>query len=322
MERFSMKTQQFSFAYPVSLGQDISIPLPPYGQYINSVFIRMPNTFTGNVIQSFGTFVYDTIELKSGDNVIERLYGETEFINNELSIPLQRRPGLSKIVGNLEEYSAPLSEYYIPIPITIKPPTSIPLSIHMILQDPSHIMTVPYIQTLNIYILVEYIYTLYVPTAYKYLTRHYQRLLFTINPHETTLKIITSFTNYIKELFWVIGAVPYNDDIIDLSLMLGDVEYLSRTVANNTYLSVIQPYQYHTRVSNTSIYSYSFALFPEKKILSGEMISATQIHQINVVPRNYKRTLTIYADTYNICTINGSNISMMYETNASGFKNT
>jgi hypothetical protein len=51
------------------------------------------------------------------------------------------------------------------------------------------------------------------------------------------------------------------------------------------YYNNIQPYQYHTNVPRTGIYSYSFSLFPEKIISAGsfnnQMTSTSLYMKIN-----------------------------------------
>jgi hypothetical protein len=51
------------------------------------------------------------------------------------------------------------------------------------------------------------------------------------------------------------------------------------------YYNNIQPYQYHTNVPRTGIYSYSFSLFPEKIISAGsynnQMITTSLYMNIN-----------------------------------------
>jgi hypothetical protein len=287
----------------------------------------MPQDFSGQVIQSFGTFVYNMVELKSGDSVIERVYSDNAYISNELNVPLGKRPGLQSIVGNLTQRSDPLPVYYVYMPFTVKMPTNVPLAIHVLLEDPSLIMDIPYTKTVQMDTVIEYVYTVEpIPRHMQFTTIYYQKLQFIIKRNsESHIKITTSFMNNVRELFWLVGRVPYNNDIIDLSLSFNNIEYLSNTISNNAYLRIIQPYEYHTRVSDSKIYSYSFSLDPVESIPNGEINMTnipTQTHLINVIPFYEPRTITIYAETFNVCTINDGVLTMMYNPDeCSGFKN-
>lgn len=103
---------------------------------------------------------------------------------------------------------------------------------------------------------------------------------------------LTSSYNHIKELIWVFRRT----DVVD-NFNIHD-NYTASHVYNETmglletaqikwadsivreeekayYYNNIQPYQYHTNVPRTGIYSYSFSLFPEKIITAGSYNNQT-----------------------------------------------
>jgi hypothetical protein len=97
---------------------------------------------------------------------------------------------------------------------------------------------------------------------------------------------LTSSYNHIKEIIWVLrrsdvpdkfnihdnytGSHTYNETMGLLeSAQITWADTIIREDQKAYYYNNIQPYQFHTNVPRTGIYSYSFSLFPEKIISAG-----------------------------------------------------
>jgi len=101
----------------------------------------------------------------------------------------------------------------------------------------------------------------------------------------TTSCDINNANNHIKEIIWFIRRndmiSKYNDylNYTASPYYLENMGILSSAIINWTntvraehnaeYYNNVQPYYHHTNVPRTGIYSYSFALFPEKISTSG-----------------------------------------------------
>lgn len=113
---------------------------------------------------------------------------------------------------------------------------------------------------------------------------------------------LTSSYNHIKEIIWVLrrtdlperfnihdnytASHKYNETmgiLDDAQIKWADT--IVREDQKAYYYNNIQPYQYHTNVPRTGIYSYSFSLFPEKIISAGsynnQMITTSLYMNIN-----------------------------------------
>jgi hypothetical protein len=118
-----------------------------------------------------------------------------------------------------------------------------------------------------------------------------------INSFGSDINMTNSY-NHIKELVWIMrrpdlvkyfnihdnytASHIYNENMGILeTAQIKWAETIIRVDEKAYYYNNIQPYQYHTNVPRTGIYSYSFSLFPEKIIAAGsynnQMIS-TSIH--------------------------------------------
>ena len=98
------------------------------------------------------------------------------------------------------------------------------------------------------------------------------------------------------------------------------------------YFNLIQPYQYHSRVPKQGIYSYSFALYPEKEFLSGYYNAAlvntnlyvyfnnkynndyinTKLIKMKKTPYEFNYLVNVYCVTYNMFEIIGSQVGMKF----------
>jgi len=326
-----------SWPYPVHFGDDTKIPVPPNGDIINELLLRIVWPSKDPVNTSVATAMIDFIEIQYKEDVIERIYGENIFIQNDLTVPDGKRKGLQALVGI--DTTTPLTEYYLHLPFTIKFPICAldePPTLRVVFNKSNKFMSVPYNGILDLELITDYIFLSEIERDYfmtqplEYLTTSYQRLQFIIDPSETEINIVTSFVNDVKELFWIIqdsdatDMYKYNYDLKDLTLSFNGVEFLSKNVANGTYLSITQPLEYHTRTPKSNIYVYSFALNPEHPQPSGEVNMSyvfNQNHRINLLPSAKMRYLRLYAHSYNVATIENGQVTMLHTTNEHGFKN-
>jgi hypothetical protein len=155
----------------------------------------------------------------------------------------------------------------------------------------------------------------------KYLTQYFQVLDFGYKA-TNKLKVVTSFVNSVKEIFWVLdngeGTYSYVNDLKNLEFSLNGIQYLNQT---SKYFHVIQPLQNHTKVPNSNIYSYSFALSPQIFQPTGEVNLSNLTNQQHILTLGSQTTsMRVYALTYNVCKIHNGVLRMMHTVSPSGFK--
>jgi hypothetical protein len=138
----------------------------------------------------------------------------------------------------------------------------------------------------------------------KYVVDYVKRQTFpalSINSYGDNYQLTSSY-NHIKELIWVMrrtdivenfnihdnytASHTYNETMGLLeTAQIKWADTIVREDQKAYYYNNIQPYQYHTNVPRTGIYSYSFSLFPEKIITAGsynnQMITTSIYMTIN-----------------------------------------
>jgi len=337
MKAFQRQTMSESWPFPIRFGDDMSIPLPMNGDIIDALFLRIIWPSSSAVNTSVATAMINFVELQYESVVIERIYGENIFMQNDLTVPQGKRPGLQKLVGT--DLTTPLPIYYLKLPFSINLPlcalSSQPV-LRVVFNDAIKFMTVPYTGFLDLSYEIDYAYLSPSELSYfqhntlSYVTNSYQVLQFTIKPGETYFKCVTSFVNDVKEFFYVIQNIPatdmyhYNLDIKQYRLCLNGVEVLSPNVANGLYLSVIQPLQNHTKNPESNLYVYSFSMNPEGGQPMGEANLTylfNQQHEFWVNSSVVPRYIRIYALSYNIATVQSGHLTMLHSLYESGFKN-
>lgn len=158
-----------------------------------------------------------------------------------------------------------------------------------------------------------------------YLIEQIQQHNHSIDISRTENIIELPFNHPVKELIWVIQGeevkinnqwTNYSDDVINL---LGDLpkspmaEALIRfngtdriELRTEEYFRLILPWKYHTNIPNNYIYTYSFALEPEKLQPTGtanfSRLDRATLH-ITTTPDLKKSEISVYAINYNILRI-------------------
>lgn len=320
MEPYQRETIVYPWDNLVHFGDDTNMIIPPTGDIVHQILLRLVTPLT-----ILGTNFIHFTELRLGSVLIERHYGETMRILNELIVPQGKQQGLRNLIG------PGVNEYYILLPFQFKIPLCAlndTVTLRVVLEPQSG-----YVDPIDIRLVVDYVFLSIPERVYfqseplQYLTRVFQKLEFTISPGATDLSVRTQFDNCVKELFWIVqdpATGDYRNDVLTFQLNLNSVEFLSPNVANGLYLRNIHPLEHHTRVPTMNVYSYSFAFEPEKDQPTGEVDMSNisnQIHNLTLVPFGGSRVLRIYADSYNVATVQNGGITMLRSTLGAGFKN-
>jgi hypothetical protein len=328
MDKYQLQTKSYDFPNPVQFGNDLLIDIPTnLGDLIHKLYIKVqfPN-LSSNVIPYAGCFIVKMFELRHGASVIERVYDDNLLFHFQYTSGIGRQSGYQQLVGGPN--NTPLPEYIIPLLLSNENayPMNIPLSVRVLLNDSSVFMSPVYTGYVQMSLVVESVYLNYsITQPLRYLVKNFQRLEFIIQPNETSVQLVVYFVNDVKELYWVIyqNKGTYLDDLVSLELLFSGITHIDSEVGTNMYLKVIEPLEKHGIVPTVPIYSYSFAIDSNSKQPSGEF-NLTQIpyqtHKIQVSSSPYRRTIVLYAESYNICTIDNGELTMSFVMNESGFK--
>jgi len=153
----------------------------------------------------------------------------------------------------------------------------------------------------------------------------------------------------VKEIVWTLKRDDYfkynentnytasfpennNSDILNKATIVWNSTNNRIEEKDSNYFNKIQPYQHHTVIPKTGIYSYSFAIFPEKFYPTGTYNAANIktslllytnneynndninniLVKINKVPYNFNYIANVYIKSYNIFSIKGGTGAMKY----------
>ena len=103
----------------VNFGEETTIELLQQGDVINMMYLQFvyPAGQPASVCDSFGTYMFNWVQLEYDGQVIERLDGEFIEIMNDLTVPLSKQGTLSNLTGKY--LTSNLSAYYINLPFNI-----------------------------------------------------------------------------------------------------------------------------------------------------------------------------------------------------------
>ena len=332
--QFSRQTIRLQFDKDIHFGDDASITLAKAGgDIIDTITLRVdwpegilkntnPVSSNGVTINqstlvqySTGTAMIDRVELLYDGHLIERHYGETLFIQGDITVPECKQAGLSNLVGT--HVTSNLVTYYIQFPFSVKLPLCAldeSPTLRLVLNSSAYFAYgVQYTEPVNMSLYVDYVYVSKAEREYIqknrlcYPIRSFQRAAFRIPNTLTSFSCDTHFVNMTKELFWIIqqdqytsNVYNYSNDLVTLRLLLDGDEVITDDFGTPQFLTWITK---HTRVTAANYYNYSFELDPESSQENGSlnMTAVTnQRHILQLTPSNVWRTLRIYAHSYNI----------------------
>lgn len=339
--QFAHQVTRLQFPKDVHFGDDISIWIANAGDIaMGNMYLRVEWPQNSPVDDSAGTRMIEFVELQYDGDVLERHWGESLELMNDVQVPTAKQSVLSNLVGKGTTSSLPA--YYIRMPFKLNLPLCAlqkPPVFRVKLRPSSEFSTLNWTQPVQCDLFVNYVYVSLAEREYfktaklDYLTHTIQRLVFTVGAGVTESKFLTEFTRPVKELFWVVqtdGAAAYDytnsggDQLSTLNLQFNGVDVIkSNEVGVPLYLRVIQPLENHTRTPDRYFYMYSFALDPEHpdQPTGSVNLSAVvrQLHTLELTPCVFSRQIRVYAATHNVVRIeNGSAVSLFNSVQEGG----
>ena len=342
--QFATQTIRVQFDKDISFGNDVTIRIPKTGDLVNTMFLRVtwPSDLASAVLQpSVGTAMLNRIELMYKDQVLERHYGETMNMLNEITVPQAKQSALTSLVG--KGLTSNLASYFIQLPFKPVPIIALdePPKVRVVFNSSNAFSNVmSYTGAVKMDLFVDYVYVSKAEREYmtstplSYFTQTFQLVRFRIpsSSYQTTYSLLTQFVNSVSELFWVIQAdnasnvydytnTGGTDHLVSLRLM-GDMnDIITPDYATPLYLRVVQGFEFHTRVPDSQFYMYSFAISPEYEQATGSLNFSTfdvQQHDLTLTPSNYGREVRIYARSYNVFHIQDGMGRVLFQAQEAG----
>jgi hypothetical protein len=304
---FASRVINVQFENEPAFGTDSTVDVPLSGDLITSMYVRMDLTFPYGTAfyDAAGTLMIERVELYSGNQLIERMWGEFITLLNEVEVPYGQQPGLTEIIGGslIGGGNAPLARYTIPIKFKCLQaglPVTPNMRVRIILNDISNFCTdpaTPIKMSFNFF--SEYIFLSENEREYIqrrgpviHLSENVQRAMYVAPAGTSNIRCMTNFLHPVKELFFTVqnqGAKGF-DYLLDSSNIAGpsyslnfsninqlnamamyfnEAERIDPLIGTNLLLGTSQFLEYHTRVPTKPFYMYSFSLDPESPKPSG-----------------------------------------------------
>ena len=334
--QFSHQVTRLQFPKDVHFGDDISIWIAKVGDVaLGNMYLRVdwPNV-ASPVDDSTGTRMIEFVELRYENDLLERHYGESLELMNDLSVPAGKQEVLATLLG--KGLTSNLVSYYIRMPFKLNLPLCAlnKAPVFRVKFRPSQqFSTLNWTAPIRVNLFVDYVYVTkaerdYFKTAkIDYLTHTIQRLQFTVGANVTKSTFVTEFTRPVKELFWVIqnnGSAGYDytntgsEQLVSLRLQLNGVDVILPEFGTPLFLRTIQGLESHTRVPDRAFYMYPFALdpeHPEQPTGSANMSALTrQMHTLELSPCPFSRNVRVYAVTHNVVRIADGVATSLFDT--------
>lgn len=341
--QFSHQVTRLQFPKDVHFGDDISIWIAKAGDIaLGNMYIHVQWPQTSTVDDSAGTRMIDFVELRHEGELLERHYGESLELMNDLQVPAGKQQVLTSLLG--KGLTSNLASYYIRMPFKLNLPLcalDTPPILRVKFRPTTEFSSLNWTKPIQVDLFVDYVYITKAERDYfkshtfDYLTHTVQRLEFNVKAGVTNTSFLTEFTRPVKELYWVIqtsGASSYdftnlgNEQLSTLRLQFNGIDIIN---PNETgiplYLRVIQGLENHTRIPDRKFYMYSFALDPEHPDQTTGSINLTainrQLHTLQLSSCPYLRQVRVYAITHNVVRVSNGKAKSVFETVQEGGTN-
>lgn len=329
--QFAHQLTRLQFPKNVHFGDDVTIWIAKAGDVaIGKMYLRVDWPEPAPVQDSVGTYMIDYVELLYENQLIERHYGESLELWNDITVTQSKQSALTTLVGKGTTDS--LQSYYIPIPFSVNLPLCAlkkPPVFRVKFKQASEFTILNWTLPVQVNLFVDYVYVTKAERDYmtktpmNYLAKTWQRMIFTVSAGETEVSVLTDFVHSVKEVFWIIqndGTSAYNylnnggDQLVNLQLTLNGSDVIKREFGTSLYLRVVQPLDYHTRTPDRSFYMYSFAIDPENEDPTGEInmsLVTRQLHTLTLTSSPYSRSLRVYALGYNVISVKDGDLTAL-----------
>ena len=307
---FSIESIQQTFNGTASGGNRVTCQISRNGDLVHKLYVVLENHADD------GRDAISKVEVEIGGQLIDRQYGQWMKIWNELSLPVEKKTGYTKMV---QDGTAKAKRY---VPLEFWFCRNIGLALPLIaLQYHEVKINIEFATGANAVsnaeLWADYIFLdtderrRFAQLSHEYLIEQVQftgsESIPTFSSGTKTVNAKLSFNHPVKELIWQ-GYISTGNavNLGPTKLMLNGNDRFAEREAK--YFTHVQPYQHHTNIPKDKyINVYSFALKPEEHQPSGTLnmsrIDTAQL-QIKDLPINTSGgSINIYAHSYNVLRI-------------------
>lgn len=343
---FASRVIQVQFENPPNWNTDQSVELPLHGDLMTAMYACFDLVLPSGTAfyDSAGTLMINRVELYSGNQLIERLWGEFITLVNDIEYSAGQQPGIINLVGGqaLNGTNNPLTNYTVKLPFKCLErglPVVPGMYFRLVLNDiPDFCATSASGITLNFRYLVEYIFLSDDERQYiknrgtvTYVGESVERARYLVPGGSSNIRCITEFLHPVKELFFTIqnSTSPGFDYWYDSSNITSNVYFQNYSNINHlnnlgiyfNQAACLEPFlgttlnlgtaqfiENHSRVPTRPFYMYSFSLDPEGSTPSGALnfgMIKNQYFDFYLVPSQKQRILTIWARYYQFIEVAG-----------------
>jgi hypothetical protein len=307
---FASRVTEVSFTSDVTYGEEVSVEIPLNGDLVTAMYLRFDFPVNLAPIQFTplaGLQMINYVELYSGNQLVERLWGEYIGLLSDCEVPASKRNSLAGIIGSGKPgtLSLPSSRYTVVLPFQCLV-SGLPLVKGLrfnVNLNSSKIFTYPPVDSipsmqlkfLTEFVILNELERNFIKKRGKtlYLGESVQRARFTVPAGQSNVRCVTQFLHPVKEFFFTIknessGEFDYWYDYSNTvtttnwSSSYSNINHLNSMAiyfegtqrvdplwATNIYLGTTQFIDYHTKVPTRPFYMYSFSLDPENRKPTG-----------------------------------------------------
>lgn len=321
----------------VNFGEEATIDLLQEGDILHRVYMQFkyPARQSSSVCDSFGTYMFNWVQLEYDGKVIERLDGEFLEIIDDLTIPQAKQGTLSNLTGKY--MSNNLATYYVSLPFSILK-TGLPVC--ALNQNPvlrinlrnfwEGCPTATINPLFDVTLLCTYVfleeterkYFIHKPLTYLY--ENVQRLDVDAG-YANSVSVYSDFQNLTKEIYIIIknknaNAYVWNntflgsDQLSSMRVCINATEFIPYDIGTPLFLRGLQGLDSHTRCPDRYFYTYSLCLNSESMSPSGSlnMSCMRQQFDINMTSSPSARLITLYSRCYNVLNIQNGKLIIKY----------
>ena len=333
---FSMEAISQTFNGITRYGSKVTAQISRNGDLISRLYVVVDlpdlSLATGVVYyDNYGQRLLKRVDIEIGGQLIDRQYSHWLYVWNELSLPIGKKDGYSKMTGGDGSVLATTGKLHIPLEFWFCRNVGLALPL-IALQYHEVKINIEFESSTNCgeniganidaTLWVDYIFLdtderrRFAQMSHEYLIEQVQFTGEEDASSKTSVKPKLNFNHPVKELVWFISTGTGSDmfkfvqtagvnPVKQAKLQLnGNDRFASR---DGMYFNAVQPYQHHENVpSNPGINVYSFALKPEEHQPSGTLnmsridSAVLNIESLESMP---DAKLFVYAHSYNVLRI-------------------
>jgi len=331
---YASRVIDVSFVNDPTFGSDVTTEIPLNGDLMTSMYLAF--TFSTSPSSKFNPraslLMINFVELYSGTELLERLWGEYIGLLNECQIPTGKQSALDPLIGQTTAFIPSTYPYKFTVPLPFQTlrhglPLVPDMYFRVSLNPVSSFLQGPLTQSPQINFYTEFVVLSEPEKNFSknrgktlYIGESVELAEFRVTTQSANVRCVTQFLHPVKELFFTIRNsssiapdywLDYSNKTPQLNSMAMYFEGIRRVDplwATSIYLGTTQFLDYHTRVPTAPFYMYSFSLDPENPRPAGSVNLGrikNQYFDFFLNTASSDRILTLWSRHYTFLEIDG-----------------